>query len=314
MACEKPNKAWQRGASGRLRFKQPEAGDSIGYIEIEVPCGTCILCREEYARQTAVKIHHESMMHEEGAFITLSYKDEHLPEHNSLNYEDIHRFWKRERQRLWRTAHIKLRHYTVGEYGDKTLRPHYHACVFGYGYLNNRVMLRETPTLLWTTPELEKAWGLGFVSVGALNYATASYTASYITKKLRSKQQYVRTDTETGELIPLEQPRAFMSDNLGKTWWSKYGKYLEDNDWVIVNGTRQKPPKTYDKWMKERDPDWLVGKDGTIQKAPKRYEAKLEEIKKKRKQIATENKKTPEQNRARANNAHARKAQRQVKI
>lgn len=288
MACEKPSRAWQRGAGGRLRFKKPEPGDSIGFSELEVPCGTCILCREEYARQTAVRIHHEAMMHEYSAFITLSYNDENLPQHNSLQYEDIHRFWKRERQRLDRKYGIKLRHYTVGEYGDKTTRPHYHACIFGYPYLENRIIMRETPTLLWTTPELEHSWGLGFVSVGALNFTTAAYTASYITKKLRSKQQYVRIDETTGELIKLEQPRAFMSDNLGKTWWDKYGKYLETNDQIIINGMKQKPPKAYDKWLGKKD------------------EKKLRQIKEERKKKAIENKQTPEQNHARAENARAR--------
>lgn len=287
MACEKPQRAWQRGASGRLRFKKPEAGDSIGYIELQVPCGMCILCREEYARQTAVRITHEGQMHAQSAFITLTYADKHLPQHNSLNYDDIHRFWKRERQRLWREKKIKLRHYTVGEYGDKTTRPHYHACVFGYGYLENRIIIRDAP-LLWTTAELEKAWGLGMVSVGALDFTTASYTASYITKKLRSKQQYVRVDEATGELIPLEQPRAFMSDNLGKTWWDQFGRYLETNDWVIINGLKQKPPKAYDKWLLKKD------------------EEKGRKIKEERKRIARENQQSPEQNHARAENARAR--------
>lgn len=226
-------------------------------------------------------------MHEQAAFITLSYNDKHLPQYGSLQYADIHKFWKRERQRLWREKGIKLRHYTVGEYGDQSQRPHYHSCVFGYGYLENRLVIREAP-LLWTTPELEKAWGLGYVSVGALDYTTASYTASYITKKLRSKQQYVRVDKESGELIPLEQPRAFMSDNLGKTWWEKFGKSLEENDWVIINGKQQKPPKAYDKWLTAKD------------------ENKARKIKEKRKEKALENKLTPDQRHARAENARAR--------
>lgn len=288
MACEKPNRAWQRGAGGRLRFKRPEAGDSIGYQEIEVPCGNCILCREEYARQTAVKLHHESLMHEYNAFLTLTYSDDNLPQYSSLQYEDLHLFWKRERQRLWREHGIKIRHYSVGEYGDHTMRPHYHAIVFGWPYIENRIIIRETPTRLWTTPQLEKSWGLGRVSVGAVNYTTASYTASYVTKKLRSKQQYVRTDEETGELIPLQQPRAWMSDNLGKTWWEKYGHHLKDNDYVVINGKKQKPPKAYDKWLSAKD------------------EKKAKEIKEERQKKAKINKQTPEQNRARAKIAHAR--------
>lgn len=245
-------------------------------------------------------------MHEFGAFITLSYSEQHLPQYNSLRYDDIHKFWKKERQRLWRHYGVRIRHYTVGEYGDQSHRPHYHACVFGWPYIENRIIIRETPTRLWTSPDLEKSWGLGLVSVGALNYTTASYTASYITKKLRSKQQYVRVDNETGELIPLEQPRAFMSDNLGKSWWQLYGHHLKENDYVVINGTQQKPPKAYDKWLMNSDPDFIVGKDGVVTKAPKTNKEKAEKIKEQRQKKAREKKQTPEQNRARAQNAHAR--------
>lgn len=308
MACAKPNRAWQRGAGGRLRFKPPEPGDTIGYHEIAVPCGYCEPCREEYARQTAVKLHHESLMHEFNAFITLTYADEHLPQYNSLQYEDLRTFWKRERQRLWRTYGIRIRHYSVGEYGDETMRPHYHAIVFGWAYLEDRIILRETPTRLWTNPHLAKSWGKGNVSVGAVNYTTASYTASYVTKKLRSGQQYVRLDPDTGELIPLEQPRAIMSDNLAKTWWTKYGHQLKDNDYVVINGVKQKPPKVYDNWLAKSDPDFLVNSEGVITKAPKINEATARKIKAKRQELAKAKKQEQSagEGHAHAQNARAR--------
>lgn len=44
----------------------------------QLPCGKCIECRLEYARQWAVRCVHEAQMHSRNAFITLTYSDEHL--------------------------------------------------------------------------------------------------------------------------------------------------------------------------------------------------------------------------------------------
>lgn len=237
----------------------------------------------EQARQWAVRITHEAQSHKQNAFITLTYADEHLPEHNSLQYDDLQKFWKRMRKRFG-----KLSYYAVGEYGDTTKRPHYHACIFGHDFAEGRTILKTNPNLLWTHPALEAVWGLGHVSVGALTYQTASYTASYVTKKLGGEKQYVRLDVDSGELIPLIQPRAFMSLNpaIGKGWVEKYGMNVYDRDYVVIQGTRQKPPKMYDKWLAVKD------------------EPKHQAMKENRKAKAKS--KTPEQNRARAQNAHAR--------
>jgi len=198
-----------------------------------------------------------------------------------------------ERTSTHRT-HLQTRYYAVGEYGDNSLRPHYHACLFGHAFISERIILRTTPNLLWTTTALQQLWGHGHVSVGTLNFATARYTASYITKKLRSKQQYVRVDKATGELIRVEQPRAFMSRNLGKGWWEQWGEQLRHHDHVIIQGARQKPPKAYDRWLGEVD------------------ESQINKIKEERQKHAT--KLTPDQNRARARNAHARVKQKSKSV
>ena len=273
-----------KASTGRLVFfkKTDKEYYQQPYTGLEIPCGTCILCREEQARQQAVRIHHEAMTWEQSSFVTLTYRDENLPEYGSLQYRDLETFWKRLRKQIG-----KLRYYAVGEYGDKTLRPHYHACIFGHDFTENSIISNTSPFQMWINLELSKCWGLGDVKVGALTFETARYTASYVTKKLRSKQKYVRVDEETGELIALEQPRAFMSKNLGKAWWDAYGNQLKDHDYVVINGRKQKPPKAYDRWLLEQ---------GDIQK--------LEEIKTKR--IAKAKPQTKEQTHARARNAHAR--------
>jgi len=261
---------------------------------MEVPCGTCILCREEQARQTAVRIYHEAQSYADNCFLTLTYSNNHLPPHGSLRYEDLVKFWKRlrkvvaRRSQTDRTTLPRLRYYAVGEYGDRTLRPHYHACIFGHAFLTGRIVVETHPHVLWTTEELEACWGLGQARVGDLNFATARYTAQYICKKLRAKQKYVRVDEETGEMIALEQPRAFMSKNLGKNWWAQWHQQTIDHDHVVIDGVPQKPPKAYDRWLGEAKPETI------------------EKIKEERREKAIANAKTEEQTHARAQNAHAR--------
>jgi len=281
MACASPIDAWRPTLGGPLSFKPPTDGHH--WTKIQVPCGTCILCRQEQSRQWAVRIAHEATLHQENSFVTLTYSDQHLPEHRSLNYRDLQLFFKRVRK-----AGHEIRYYAVGEYGDTTQRPHYHACIFGKAWIENRVILRETPTLLWTSRELEDAWGLGQVSVGELNYKTASYTAGYIHKKLNRKQTYVRIDEDTGELVAVAQPRALMSrrPGIGHGWYEKWGKYTYDHDHVVMGGTPAKPPKYYDNKLKGEN------------------EEKYKKIKENRQEHSE--RKTDEQLRARARNAHAR--------
>ncbi|WNK14890.1 MAG: replication initiator protein [Microvirus sp.] len=283
MACAAPMRAY-KASTGRLVFfkKTEKEYHQEPYTGLQIPCGTCILCREEQARQQAVRITHEATQWEQNSFITLTYNEDNLPDHGSLRYKDLVTFWKRLRKQTG-----KLRYYAVGEYGDKTLRPHYHACIFGHDFTQDSIICQETPHRLWINLELTKCWGMGDVKVGMLNFQTARYTASYVTKKLRSKQKYVRVDQESGELIPVEQPRAFMSRNLGLRWWEIYGHQLKDHDHVIIDGQKQKPPKMYDRWLTEQ---------GDIQK--------IEEIKRKRIEQIKPN--TQTETHARARNAHAR--------
>lgn len=260
MPCEKPLEGYLPANGGQVRFSKPRNGRA--YTKIDIPCGQCILCRLEHARQWAVRITHESTLHDENAFITLTYKDELVPEFNSLSTESKKNAWQRPQDRNHLSKFFKrlrkkigkFRYYAVGEYGDKTQRPHYHACIFGHAFTEDRTILREQPFLLWTNPLLEEAWGNGMVSVGALNFTTAQYTAAYVTKKLTGKQQYVRLDEESGELIPLVQPRAYMSlrPAIAKNWLTPYGDQTFAHDQVVINGKAQKPPKYYDMWLKKR--------------------------------------------------------------
>lgn len=249
---------------------------------MQVPCGTCILCRVEQTRQNAVLILHEAKMHEEACMATFTYSDEHLPKNGSLDYRDLQNLWKRLRK-----AGHQFRYFAAGEYGEQTNRPHYHACIFGKAWREDQIIVKSDP-LEWISPELDRAWGLGATRISPLNFQTAAYAASYVQKKLVQDKTYVTVDTDTGEITILKEPKAMRSQSLGKKWWTEHHQQTIDHDHIIINGIRQKPPKRYDNWLKEEQPEIM------------------ERIKIKRKKIAMENKKTQQQLHARAENAHAR--------
>lgn len=109
-------------------------------------------------------------MHGDSSFLTLTYSEENLPEGGTLVPKDAQDFLKRLRKAFSPRA---LRFYLVGEYGDQTWRPHYHAALFGVSPLEEQIVA--------------KAWGLGHVMLGDLSVQSASYVAGYVTKKMRKK-------------------------------------------------------------------------------------------------------------------------------
>lgn len=117
---------------------------------------------------------YESQLHEFNCFVTLTYDPEHLPSTGSLSVRDYQLWLKRLRKISGR----RFRYFVVGEYGPETMRPHYHACLFGLGTLHSDA--------------INRAWGKGFVSIGDFNHVTAQYCAGYVVKKL--------TDSEDGRL------------------------------------------------------------------------------------------------------------------
>lgn len=112
----------------------------------------------------------ETLTHEASSFVTLTYDDEHLPEGGNLYPRDTQLFFKRLRKKL---DPIKLRYYLVGEYGDRTQRPHYHIALFG------------VPMSAYQT--IADAWPYGMIDVGSLTFESAAYIAGYVTKKMTAK-------------------------------------------------------------------------------------------------------------------------------
>jgi len=235
--------------------------------ELKVSCGQCIGCRLERSRQTATRCMHESQLHEQNCYITLTYDNDNLPAYGSLNKTDIQKFFKRLRKR----TKTKLRYLQCGEYGGETFRPHHHAVIFGYDFPDQE--LHVPPHMnngypLYTSELLTKTWGLGHCSIGALTFESAAYVARYVTKKITGKaarhvdektglRHYERIDADTGEIVELmpEYTTCSLKPGIGSQWLEKYRTDVYPYDEVIVRGKRAKPPRYYDKRFEIHDPD-----------------------------------------------------------
>lgn len=263
MTCFHPLTAY-REQNGAIVFHDNGKGEPI-----EIPCKQCWGCRLEYSREWALRCVHEASLHEDNCFITLTYNPENLPPDGSLRKSDFQKFIKR----LRKNTGAKIRYYHCGEYGDKNNRPHYHAILFGFNF-TDWIYLFDSPAgvPIYTSPTLEKIWQKGFVTVGTVTFESAAYVARYVMKKLNGKlknqvnpktdlKHYERYNDFTGEITSVIPEYSTMSrgrrpdGGIGHRWISKYKSDCYPKDFTTVNGMRVKPPKAYDRYLKEIDPE-----------------------------------------------------------
>ncbi|AXL15408.1 replication initiator protein [Microviridae sp.] len=233
----------------------------------EVACGNCIGCRIEHARQWAVRLMHENECHEDSCFITLTYDDDHLPPLDSLDVRHWQLFAKAVRRYMGNRHKIdpslpkSFRFYHCGEYGERTLRPHYHALVFGTAFLEDRRLVKSHPSRLFASDTLDRLWGRGNCWIGDVTYASANYVAGYILKKIKGEladSHYAVVNEATGEVLGHRKPEySTMSrrPGIGKLWLDRFGDQVYPRDEVIVKGRAVRPPKYYDKQIFKEQPD-----------------------------------------------------------
>lgn len=129
-------------------------------------------CRVNRRRQWTSRILLEAQCHEFNSFVTLTFADVPKGHHGppqrrcwELVPEELTNFLKRLRY----FYPAPFRHFSVGEYGEKYGRPHFHCALFGVSMFDGAY--------------LEKAWTAGAVHVGELNKDTAQYISGYVCKK-----------------------------------------------------------------------------------------------------------------------------------
>ena len=156
---------------------------------VDVPCGSCLGCRQAKARDWALRSCMELEEYGKGVFITLTFDPQHCPV--EVSKRDVQLFMKRLRRRF--EARV-LRYLACGEYGELSGRPHYHLIVFGVGLsdLPGSVLVRSgnTPeSFLYSSPTISHCWPYGFNSVAECTFNNCLYVARYGVKALATKRE-----------------------------------------------------------------------------------------------------------------------------
>lgn len=200
---------------------------------------------------------HEASLYEENCFVTLTYDEEHVPPLGGLDRAAFPKFMKRLRKAI---APRKVRFFHAGEYGSRTGRPHYHACLFGYDFPDKREWTRRGGFPVWRSEALERLWSVGLSELGSVSFESAAYVARYIMKKVNGEaaaDHYVRVDGATGEVASVSPEYTTMSrrPGIGRPWLDRYLCEVYPADGVVVRGRLMKPPRFFDRELEARMPE-----------------------------------------------------------
>lgn len=222
------------------------------YASFQLPCGKCIECRLEYARQWAIRCVHEAQMHENNSFITLTYSDEHLKS-EKLQYIDFQLFLKRLRKDIWsKNKHQPKESYEIstfvtGEYGDQRKRPHWHALIFNWRPTDLTPKYENhNGDIVYNSPSLSTLWGKGITELGSVTFESAGYCARYAAKKLVH-------GNDGHEWEPISKKST--KNAIGKKFLQKYWTDIFNYGYVILaDGKKCQIPRYYEKWLQKNQP------------------------------------------------------------
>lgn len=144
-------------------------------------------------------------------------------------------------KRYRKIAGTGVRFFACGEYGEKSLRPHYHVLLLNSD-LNDRKLIKSGSQYnLYASNVLSKLWTAGSHVIGDVNFESAAYVARYCTKKItgpKAKDHY-------GDRIP-EFLVMSRRPGIGAGYVQKYNSELYAHDNCIVNGVPSSLPRFYD--------------------------------------------------------------------
>lgn len=272
MTCVSPLKAfWRSAARDAITF---DVNKSFTKIPFSLPCGRCIGCRMEKARQWGLRCLHEKKLWPHNQYVTLTYNDEFMPPGGSVCLRDVQLFMKRLRFAKKSTKENPVRFFLGAEYGEENRRPHYHALLFNVEFRDRLLHGRNARgEPLYTSRELSSLWSvdgreMGFCTIGEVTFDSAVYCAKYALKKLNVSEnsspearaayeaRYVVYDAD-GIVYERDREFAVMSrrPGIGAGYYEKFGKEVLQHDSVVVDGREVRPPRYYDMRSEQLDPD-----------------------------------------------------------
>lgn len=154
---------------------------------IAVPCSKCVLCRNKKTNDWSFRALCENVYStSQPLFLTLTYNNEHLPKCGVFK-EEVQLFMKRLRINLDRKGIThNIRYFACGEYGSKSLRPHYHIIFWNFPS-------EQFHCITSVLHFVECSWKIGGNSIGyayckPCDKGAISYVMKYMRKEIKLPQ------------------------------------------------------------------------------------------------------------------------------
>lgn len=216
--------------------------------EQRVACGNCYPCLMNRVSNWSFRLMQETRRAHSAHFVTLTYDNYHVPitEKGFLTLskqekrgksvsDDLTDYFKRLRKA--NKHDMKIKYYACGEYGSKTMRPHYHIILFNS-----------------TIEAIVDSWRrngkyIGDVHIGEVTEASVCYTLKYINKP--KKIPLHKNDDRRREY-------AVMSKGIGSNYWDEnrmfHMEHPESRCYVsLKGGYKIALPKYYRNMMDDRN-------------------------------------------------------------
>lgn len=171
-----------------------------------VSCGHCMSCRIKKRKEWTLRGVLESLLVDQNVFVTLTYatppsryvdkRTGELFTGDTVHPKHLSDFWKRLRKRY---PELSIRYLSVGEYGDDSGRPHYHAIIHGYPncYYGKSRYSRVVKNCCPACDSIRDLWAAGYpddssavrgnVYLAPANPTTVQYVCGYTMKKMTSR-------------------------------------------------------------------------------------------------------------------------------
>lgn len=173
--------------------------------EKKVKCGKCEICRARRAKDWSIRLICEAKYHKKVSFITLTFdnkillsKDKKINKYKAetsfiFHINNSKEYFKKFIKRLRKKYKDKyISYYHIGEYGEKTKRPHHHAIIFGINFEEDRKETNRSKTghIQYESTTLNELWGAGKCTIQDANENNIIYSAQYINKKQKMDKRY----------------------------------------------------------------------------------------------------------------------------
>lgn len=210
-----------------------------------IPCGKCIGCRIDKARDWAVRICCEAKTHDTPSwFLTLTYDDEHMTS-LSLDKKDFQQFIKDLRNYVGYRYSSLVRYFGCGEYGDQSGRRHFHIIIFGLPEMDFVPRSSRNGFLYYESKILTELWSKGYVVIANLNINTASYVARYTLKKQGLKKY---------DDLGIQAPFILMSTRpgIGYEYFIQHHEDLEQYPFIFLDHKNYPMPRYFKRLFEEQ--------------------------------------------------------------